>query len=86
MYTKTWAQGALEGKTRTHAEIRRSDLSVEKREDYIKVVRCLQNKTPKATQYPGVEDRFDDFVASTIIQAMVLTKQEVSRVKTCGHD
>ena len=47
----------------------RSDLPVADREDYIKAVLCLQSKSPKApsTTVPGARSRFDDFVATHIV-------------------
>lgn len=52
----------------------RSDLSVPEREEYIKAVLCLQSKPAKApkAQVPGAVSRYDDFVASHMMQAMIL--------------
>lgn len=52
----------------------RSDLSVPEREEYIKAVLCLQKlpaKAPKA-DVPGAVSRYDDFVATHMMQAMIL--------------
>ncbi|CAI6333741.1 unnamed protein product [Periconia digitata] len=50
------------------------DLSIAQREEYIRAVICLQSKPPKAnqTQYPGVMNRYDDFVLTHETQAMHL--------------
>lgn len=49
----------------------RHDLSVVEREEYIRAVLCLQSKPPKADQklYPGVMNRYDDFVLTHETQA-----------------
>ncbi|KAG9231566.1 hypothetical protein BJ875DRAFT_443990 [Amylocarpus encephaloides] len=43
-----------------------SDLSEKQRKEYIAAVLCLQKKPPKSPRdkYPGVNNRFDDFVAT----------------------
>ncbi|KAF2638844.1 Di-copper centre-containing protein [Massarina eburnea CBS 473.64] len=50
------------------------DLTVAQREEYIRAVLCLQSKPPKAnqTEYPGVMNRYDDFVLTHETQAMHL--------------
>ncbi|KAH7381499.1 hypothetical protein DE146DRAFT_637229 [Phaeosphaeria sp. MPI-PUGE-AT-0046c] len=50
------------------------DLTIPQREDYIRAVLCLQAKPPKADQkkYPGVMNRYDDFVLTHETQAMHL--------------
>ena len=52
----------------------RSDLSVTEREDYVKAVLCLQSKPARAPadEFPGARNRFDDFVAFHMTQAMML--------------
>lgn len=52
----------------------RHDLSVAQREEYIRAVLCLQSLPPKAdkTKYPGVNNRYDDFVLTHEMQAMHL--------------
>lgn len=50
------------------------DLTVPQREEYIRAVLCLQSKPPKADtkKYPGVLNRYDDFVLTHETQAMHL--------------
>ncbi|KAF2867040.1 hypothetical protein BDV95DRAFT_631483 [Massariosphaeria phaeospora] len=50
------------------------DMTVAHREEYIAAVLCLQSKPPKADQakYPGVMNRYDDFVLTHETQAMHL--------------
>ena len=45
---------------------RRGDLSIDQRKEYIKAVLCLQSRPPKAPKdkYPGVLNRYDDFVVT----------------------
>ena len=52
----------------------RHDLTVPQREEYIRAVLCLQSKPPKADNkmYPGVMNRYDDFVLTHETQAMHL--------------
>jgi hypothetical protein len=52
----------------------RHDLSIAQREEYIRAVLCLQSLPPKAdkTKYPGVNNRYDDFVLTHETQAMHL--------------
>ncbi|KAF1993505.1 Di-copper centre-containing protein [Amniculicola lignicola CBS 123094] len=47
------------------------DLSIAQREEYIRAVLCLQSKPPKADtkKYPGVLNRYDDFVLTHETQA-----------------
>lgn len=46
--------------------VKRHDLSVAQRKDYVKAVLCLQSKSPKSPrdQFPGALNRYDDFVAT----------------------
>lgn len=58
-----------------HAELyTRHDMSIPQREEYIRAVLCLQSLPPKADQikYPGVKNRYDDFVLTHETQAMHL--------------
>ncbi|KAL5380133.1 hypothetical protein DPSP01_007936 [Paraphaeosphaeria sporulosa] len=50
------------------------DLTISQREEYIRAVLCLQSKPPKADKkkYPGVMNRYDDFVLTHETQAMHL--------------
>ncbi|PSN60925.1 Di-copper centre-containing protein [Corynespora cassiicola Philippines] len=50
------------------------DMTVAQRQDYINAVLCLQSKPPKADQkkYPGVMNRYDDFVLTHETQAVHL--------------
>jgi hypothetical protein len=52
----------------------RHDMTVPQREEYIRAVLCLQSLPPKAdkTKYPGVMNRYDDFVLTHETQAMHL--------------
>ena len=52
----------------------RHDMSVLQREEYIHAVLCLQSLPPKAdqTKYPGVKNRYDDFVLTHETQALHL--------------
>lgn len=47
------------------------DMTIPQREEYIQAVLCLQSKPPKADQkkYPGVRNRYDDFVLTHETQA-----------------
>jgi hypothetical protein len=49
-------------------------MSVPQREEYIRAVLCLQSLPPKADQqkYPGVMNRYDDFVLTHETQAFHL--------------
>jgi len=62
--------------TLENAAVRRewSDLTVTEREDYTKAVLCLMSKPGRAPKdkAPGVRNRFDDFVATHMTQAMML--------------
>ncbi|KAL1835928.1 hypothetical protein VTJ49DRAFT_5858 [Mycothermus thermophilus] len=51
-----------------------SDLTPDERKEYIRAVRCLQSKPPKAPkdQVPGSLSRFDDFVATHMTMAPML--------------
>lgn len=46
-------------------------MTIAQREEYIQAVLCLQSKPPKADQkkYPGVRNRYDDFVLTHETQA-----------------
>lgn len=73
------AKKAAAGNTKctlANAAVRRewSDLSVAEREDYIKAVLCLQSKPSKAPkgEVPGALSRFDDFVATHMMQSPML--------------
>ncbi|KAF2679670.1 Di-copper centre-containing protein [Lentithecium fluviatile CBS 122367] len=50
------------------------DMTVPQREEYIRAVLCLQSLPPKAnkTEYPGVMNRYDDFVLTHETQAFHL--------------
>jgi tyrosinase len=50
----------------------RGDLSKVERRDYIDAVLCLSRKPPQTmvTEFPGVRNRYDDFVAVHINQTM----------------
>lgn len=52
----------------------RGSLSKSERLSYIKAVKCLQAKPPRtpSSVAPGVKNRFDDFVASHIIQTSTI--------------
>lgn len=52
----------------------RHDLTIPQREEYIRAVLCLQSKPPRAdkTKYPGLMNRYDDFVLTHETQAMHL--------------
>jgi tyrosinase len=52
----------------------RHDMTIPQREEYIQAVLCLQTLPPKAdkTKYPGVMNRYDDFVLTHETQAMHL--------------
>lgn len=53
-----------------NADLRRGDLTRKQRADYIRAVKCLQAKPPKAPAYlvPGARSRFDDFAGVHIHQ------------------
>lgn len=53
---------------------RRHDMTIPQREEYIRAVRCLQSLPPRADQkkYPGVMNRYDDFVLTHETQAFHL--------------
>lgn len=52
----------------------RHDMTIPQREEYIQAVLCLQSLPPKADQkkYPGVKNRYDDFVLTHETQAFHL--------------
>jgi tyrosinase len=49
-------------------------MTIPQREEYISAVLCLQSLPPKAdkTKYPGVMNRYDDFVLTHETQAFHL--------------
>jgi hypothetical protein len=53
---------------------KRHDMTIPQREEYIRAVLCLQSLPPKAdkTKYPGVMNRYDDFVLTHETQAFHL--------------
>lgn len=58
--------------TKEKLSIRREygDLTKDERKDYVTAMLCLMNKPPKLTQYPGVTNRYEDFVAVHINQTL----------------
>ncbi|OAA60536.1 putative domain, di-copper centre [Niveomyces insectorum RCEF 264] len=58
--------------TKEKLEIRREwgDLSADDRKSYIAAMLCLMSKPPKLTQFAGVTNRYEDFVAVHINQTL----------------
>jgi tyrosinase len=50
----------------------RGDLSKDDRKEYIRALLCLMEAKPKLTQFPGVTNRYEDFVAVHINQTMAI--------------
>ncbi len=44
----------------------------DQRRNYIKAMLCLMEKPPKLTQFPGVTNRYEDFVAVHINQTTTI--------------
>ncbi|CAK7207916.1 hypothetical protein SEUCBS139899_010731 [Sporothrix eucalyptigena] len=58
--------------TKEKLSIRREygDLTKDERKDYIAAMLCLMAKPPKLTQFPGVTNRYEDFVAVHVNQTL----------------
>lgn len=58
--------------TKEKLSIRREygDLSLAERKDYVTAMLCLMAKPPKLTQFPGVTNRYEDFVAVHVNQTL----------------
>ncbi|ERS98456.1 tyrosinase [Sporothrix schenckii 1099-18] len=58
--------------TKDKLAIRREygDLTKEERKSYVDAMLCLMSKPPKLTQFPGVTNRYEDFVAVHVNQTL----------------